>query len=133
MNLVSQSPPKMANTTTITKANVHKTPKFVSFTPPVRSSKAIYAWFLHGIGVIWLFIQDCYYWVQSPREFLSCAVFLYLGNYTVIQPWLRNGVPSLDGKLFLARMAHYLNIYWGINYFNSIWHASARTWPTIDE
>jgi hypothetical protein len=135
----------MANTTTITKANVHKTPKSVSFTPPVRSSGAIYAWFLIGIGAIWLFLQDCYYWVQSPQfvaadpgpdpyhymhilrgtEFLSCAVFLYLGNYTVAQPWLRSGVPSLDGKLFLAGVsASTLDIFFAA--FNPTWAMNAH-------
>jgi hypothetical protein len=135
----------MANTTTITKVNVHKTPKSVSLTPPVRSSGAIYPWFLIGIGAIWLFIQDCYYWVQSPQfvkadpgpdpyhymhisrgtEFLSCAIFLYLGNSTVIQPWLRNGVPSLDGKLFLAGVsASTLDICFAA--FNPTWAMNAH-------
>jgi hypothetical protein len=70
---------------------------------------------------------DPYHYIHILRgtEFLSCAVFLYLGNYTVVHPWLRNGVPSLGGKLFLARVsASTLNIFFAT--FNPSWAMNAH-------
>jgi hypothetical protein len=58
-------------------------------------------------------------------EFLPYAIFLYLGNYTVLQPWLRNGVPSLDGKFFLAGIsASTLDIFFAA--FNPTWSMNAH-------
>lgn len=49
---------------------------------------------------------------------------MYLGNRTLVQPWLQNGVPSLDSKVFLGGVfASTLDIMFTV--FNPTWAMNA--------
>ncbi|KAF2499610.1 hypothetical protein BU16DRAFT_557925 [Lophium mytilinum] len=87
-----------------------------------RPSGVVYFWAALGVGIVALFINNVVRWSLSEdfvrsdpgpdpypylailrgTEALSCTIFILLGTRTLILPWLRTGVPSLDGKLFLG-------------------------------
>ncbi|MCY1531198.1 Spirocyclase AveC-like protein [compost metagenome] len=54
-------------------------------------------------------------------------MFLFLGWHALVRPWLRDGVPSLDGKLFLGgTFASTLDIFF--HSFNPTWAMNAYAW-----
>ncbi|OCK78142.1 hypothetical protein K432DRAFT_406706 [Lepidopterella palustris CBS 459.81] len=115
----------MALTKTTTKPRPSTTTKRVSIAlPPSASAPTLPS----GIVYFWAFLGiDPYPYLAVLRgtEFLSCAVFIYLGNRTVIQPWRRTGVLSLDGKMFIGGMfASTLDILFAV--FNPTWTMNAH-------
>lgn len=120
-----------------------------------RPSGALWLWAFFGVLIVLLFTNNWTRWLLSPEfvrpdpgpdpypylyvlratEFVSSAVFLYLGWITLLRPWRRNGVPSLDGKLFLGGVfASTLDILFAA--FNPTWAMNAHavafgTWANV--
>ena len=87
-----------------------------------RRSGVVWFWALCGVGIVALFLNNWGRWLLSSEfvrpdpgpdpyphmfflrssEFMNCAIFLVLGWLCVVKPWLRKGVPSFDGKLFIG-------------------------------
>jgi hypothetical protein len=111
-----------------------------SYTPFNRPSGALWFWSAAGVAIISLFINNWIRWLQSPdfvaadpgpdpypylkvlraTEFLSVVLFIFIGNHTVIKPWVRNGRPNLDGNMFIGGVfASTLDIVFAV--FNPTW------------
>jgi len=94
--------------------------------------------------IILLFANNLIHWLRSPdfvrpdpgpdpypylyvlrvTEAVSVVLFLYIGNHVLLQPWIKNGYPSLDGKMFIGGFfASTLDILFAI--FNPTWAMNA--------
>ncbi|TPX11824.1 uncharacterized protein E0L32_007561 [Thyridium curvatum] len=131
-------------TITVASTKLEGVRKSVPPAPQERKSGAVYFWAIAGLAQLALWTNNWVRWVPSAEfkrpdpgpdpypymyvlrgtEALNVFLFLFIGHYTVVKPWAKNGYPSLDGKLFIGGFfASTLDIMFA--WFNPTWAMNA--------